>query len=161
MTREEVVCVNFGKGSDLAHLRQYYDWPYEEDREYSFDTLHFHEGGLSLQEIKLRYQQYRYIIVDFGSDFECICGELDRCHKKVIVSGSAPWNLVKLINFYHKWKEIMDIEQWHLLLPLSHITSITYIRDQVDCICDSVPYERGPLEPSKHTMRLIHQRFLS
>ena len=145
---------------DFRLLQWAYDWTAEENKSFSFYQLTCYRDKRPEELSELFGDNYECIIIDFGCDCTEYASSLRLCTRKIILSGSSEWDLMKLKQFVEKSYAVRGNESWCYLIPQAKESTIVKLRKELKRNVMAVPQEQEPTR-LKRSSRLFLQELLN
>lgn len=140
---------------DLSILQPVFEWSREGEDTFSFERITFFKEVRLDQIADILSDNYDCFVLDFGTDFEHNRDEFLRCSTKMILGGQAEWNRQRLKHFIEANQSSRGYDSWLHLVPFGNKNMINGLRNEINKIIYSVPFEADPTSPSKETAKLF------
>ncbi len=147
------------KHCDMQLIEEAYEWQKGESGTFSFRNLTCHKGVTPSQIPRIFGEDYKGLVMDFGTDFGANREEYLRCSIKVVVGGASEWNIRKLAQFAKEAEQIKGSESWFYLIPQGNEKTIMKIRAILGKKVWSVPTVGDPVLPSNSSNRFFRNIF--
>lgn len=147
--------IECNKHHDMRLIEEAYEWTRSDVVMFSFQNVSCYKEFTPEQIPAIYGEDYDALVLDFGTDFHSSLHEFLRCDIKIVVAGRAPWELIKLKNFYEVTKHINGSSNWIYLIQQADIKIIQSLSSEMGCKVMSIPAASNPIMPSRSINRLF------
>ncbi len=134
---------------DMSLIEKAYGWQKEEDGKFSYGRITCYKNVVMKRIPEILGEAYEYVILDFGAEFAENREEFLRCTKKLILCGSAEWNLSKLLQFAMAHEENRGNEAWHYFIPFAKASVTARMKKEIKRRVSVVPFIEEPTRPNR------------
>jgi len=140
---------------DMRLIEEAYEWTATDMNRFSFRNITCYKDVVPEQVPSIYGEEYEAYVFDFGTDLNSNISEFLRCNIKIVVTGRAEWDLIKLKNFHEGIKHISGSGSWIYLIRQADINTIKKLSHEMACKVMSIPAVADPVMPSRSANRFL------
>lgn len=150
--------IECNKHHDMELIQKAYDWNLNVNC-FTYHNITCFKDVQPESLPQLLGEDFEVIIIDFGIDFDLNLSEFLRCNYKIILSGSAQWDIQKMNQVMHRSNSYRGSDSWLYFVPQASNKTVINIRKELNRNIWAVPAIENPIFPSVSASRFFRQIF--